>query len=291
MNLTIFFISLIIEVLTAIIGYLAHIDLVQAFILILCEMTLSVCLELLFAKTRSDKLLGDLASSLQKNPFVLTHVRTIASRSLEASSLKSPFISDCLERLLRDVEATLEGMASGTLKIDLGPGGRFYSETDAISTCNRTFRATSLVNQASYWHSRAGREALVKNRACIASGKLVTRIFIEQRSNLPKLLPIIEEHRSAGVECYIAIADDLDPTLKRDFALLDDNSVAVELILDSRTPVQARFYIAERDGSRRDIQELHHVWSSLLGYSRKVEDVMKLENPVHSVSAPTEQVP
>jgi hypothetical protein len=276
MTQIIFLILLIVAIVTGFIGYIEHQRLTEISTLILCQSILAVCVEIRVAKTKSDKVLGSAARALEEDPDLRSHVRTFITRSSEVRKLGSRFMKACHERYLRDLEATVEGMAAGVLKLDLGPGGRFYSQADAIEMCRRSYRGTSLVNPEEYWHSRTGRESLSKNRQCAASGKEVMRIFIEQRSRLSELRQFVKEHTEAGVICFVAIEEDIDKSLRRDFALLDGEEVAVELHLNrDRAPTLANFYVAERDNSRREIEELTRVWDALMEASKTADEFLR----------------
>jgi len=276
MNLPLFIGGLLVTIATGILGYVYHQDVNQIAILIFCQATLTVCLEIMTAKTKSDTLLGPLAGRLQKDPDLLKHLRTIATHALAVKRLGSRFMNGNLARILEQMEATTEDMARGSLNVDLGPGGRFYRETNAMENCTRKYQGTSMVNSSEYWHSPVGRESLERNRQAVASGKLVERIFIESRTKLLPLRPIVEEHLAANVRCYVVTLEDVDSKLRRDFALLDDGAVAVELFLDSdRSPTELRFYASESGGSRNKVQELVRVWEALIHHARPAEEFLE----------------
>ncbi len=276
MNLTIFIIGLIVAIVTGYFGYVKEQNLTEVLILIFSQATLTVCLELLVAKTRSDKTFGDLARRLAADRKLSGSVKVLSEHALRAKSLENQFLDGCLERLLRESEGALANMANGVVRINLASGGRFFRETAALEVCLKKYQGTSLVKPEEYWHGPIGRESLEKNRMLVLAGKTVERIFIEHRGTLGTLVPFVEEHMTAGVQCFVVAQEDVDTSLRRDFGIIDDGKLAVHLILDSdRDWSEARFYVEENPASRREIQELKSVWESLRRCSIDGEEFLR----------------
>lgn len=278
MNVTIFVIGLLVSTATAVVGYVEKQKPTEILTLIFSQAILAVCLEILVARRKSDTVLGPVAAALDRDPYLLVQVKALAEQALSIRSLGSPFMNASLDRLLGDMQATVESMASGVLRINLGPGGRFFRETSAIESCKSRYQGTSMVKPEEYWHSPVGREMYEKNRSAILAGKTVERIFIERRAQLPTLKMLVKEHRSIGVKCYVAVLEDIDSSLRRDFAVIDEGEVAVHLFLDGdREWTEAVFYVREGIASKREIKELQSVWKSLMLNAKAAAEVFSAE--------------
>lgn len=237
---------------------------VDTVMLLLLQWIFTFCLELRFAKSASDEILGDLAPRLHADRPLLAEIRRLIDQALAARSLKSLLINKHLDRVIEHARNNLAELANGTLKVDLGPGGRHLP--DLVDICKHKYQGVSLVTLEEYWHGPVGRESLKKSKRAVDAGKTIERIFIERRAQLPVLAGFVREHEAAGVDCFIVVFEEVDAGLRHDFAIIDEDEAAVHLTIDSdRTWTEAN-YCVNKEGSAgcTRLKELIATWHSLM---------------------------
>jgi len=267
----------LIAAITATIGLIANLGLVDTATLLGLELILTVGLETLQSvRTRTDTVLGPDAELL--DPADIVGVRELVSGLIKARNVDSEFMQSRVNDAVESLVQILIEIGSGRAAYELAPGGIFYSEIDLIAEAKTHARVTSFVNASEYWRSAHGAASLTLNRAAIARGVRVTRIFIEDRAHLDELRSIVDEHSSAGVECRVAIRAEVPTTCLKDFALLDDGHLAVSLDLDdNRMPSTTRFVTAATEVGRGEIKRMEDIFRLLTQRSMSADEFLGRE--------------
>jgi fumarate reductase subunit D len=141
-------------------------------------------------------------------------------------------------------------------------------EDYAINLCKKKYRAVSVGAFADYWKTVDGQNVMQYCDQAIKRPRKVKvqRIFICDKSDLPKLRVVIEDNQKIGVEVFFIDQATLNPELKgRDFGIVDEGHTAVELVFDlSHSQVtETVFYYASTVKSRDKINELTRIWEAL----------------------------
>jgi hypothetical protein len=267
---TLFYLGLFLSLVTGICGYtftqrpwdvIETIIIVNIFIL---------TLQLYFHLRDGDPTFGSAIREIRSHMRVAALVAEFLNFLAAALRLEDPFLNDQIFSFLRNIRSVGQELQNGVLDIDLRPGGVFFRETDIVEHAINRVRATSYVSIPSYWQAAPGNRILRKNRTKIAAGLIVERIFIEHPDDSPVIRDVIDSNESAGATVYVVKSDAIDHGLVRDFAIVDDGNIAVELILEDRNPARAVFYSATSEEGRAKIAELGQVWSNLICHAEKV---------------------
>jgi hypothetical protein len=269
-----FLIGALVSIIITVGSYKTHQGPVETLMLLLLQWVFTFCLELRFAKSASDEILSELAR-LRTDPSLLTDIRQIASQAIIARSLKSPVINKHLDRVLELARNKTAELANGTLKVDLGPGGRHLP--DLVDLCKHKYQGVSLVDLTEYWQGPMGRESLKKCKIAVDRKKIVERIFIERRAQSSLLAGIVREHKAAGVRCFIVFFDQVDAGLRQDFAIIDGDKAAVRLTIDSDRVWTEANYCVNKEGSAgcAQLQELVETWRSLMHNAIPADDFLR----------------
>jgi len=272
------YIGMVAAGITATIGLLTNLGFVNTAILLGLELILTVSLQTFQSiRTRTDTVLGPDAQRLK--PADVAGVRELASGLIKARQVNSEFMQRRVDDAVESLVRILIEIGSGRAAYELAPGGIFYTEVDLIAGARTRARVTSFVNATEYWKSAHGTASLTHNRAAIAQGVRITRIFIEDLVHLDDLRSIINEHRSAGIECRVAIRAQVPATCLRDFAILDDGHLAVSLDLDdNRMPSTTRFVTAATEIGRGDIRRLDDIYRILTQRSISADEFLGEEH-------------
>ncbi|MCW2391923.1 hypothetical protein [Sphingobium sp. B11D3A] len=261
---TLFAIGLIMAVVLAVIGIFFPQRVWDVITLTFLTTILTLNIQLYFHLKDGDPLFGRPINALRSRGEIGKQTAEMLTCLADGLDKNDPFITRQIEMFVRDARATTRSLNDGVLAIDLRPGGMFFRETDAVDFAVSRFRATSLVDIDRYWSGAPGTRLINKGRAKVQSGVVIERLFMEYRDNLAAAEACRQRNLQSGVRAMLAIADDLDARLLRDFALIDD-ALAVELILKNREPVEAIYYSRATPDGRRKIAELDAVWKELMG--------------------------
>ncbi|MEU4242452.1 hypothetical protein [Actinoplanes sp. NPDC026619] len=238
---------------------MTNLGLVDTATLLGLELILTVTLEIFqLVRIRTDTVLG--ADAQRLKPGDVADIRELTSGLIKARQVNSEFMQSRVDDAVESLVRVLIEIGSGRAAYELSPGGIFYTEVDFIAEAKNRARVTSFVDASKYWTSAHGGSSLTQNRAAIGRGVRITRIFIEDQERLEDIRPVVEEHHAAGVECRVAIRTQIPPTCLRDYAIIDDGSLAVVLDLDDkRMPTVTRFITAATEIGRGEIRRLEDI--------------------------------
>ena len=272
------YVGILVAVITATVGLLTNVGLVETATLVGIEAILTVTLDTLQTiRTREDTVLGPDARELQ--PRDIAHAKGFTTGILKARRINNAFLQQRVDDAVEASRRVLTEIASGLVEYDLTPGGVLYTEVDVVASARDRARVTSFVNSPEYWTSPYGSAYLAQNRAAIARGVKITRIFIEDQTYLQALRPIVQTHRDAGIECRVAIRTEVPATCLRDFAILDDGHLAVSLILnDNRMPSAIQFVAGATEIGQAEIRRLEDVYRVLVQRSVSADEFLSDSN-------------
>jgi hypothetical protein len=260
---TIFFVGLFLSAALAGLGYLfaqKPWDIINTILLLNCFILL---IQLYYHLKDGDPIFGKAIRELKSH----AHAAALIAEALD-------FFSDVLRRDDKFLSAQLlsfitqardvgHNLQAGILEIDLRPGGLFFREVDAGDHAENRLRATSFVDVKKYWLGVPGKHLLRANEMRIKSGVKIERIFIEHPEDEGSLATVISSNLKNGIDAKVVKLDEIDKVLVRDFAIIDDGRIAVELFLEERIPIRAVYYAASAEDGRRKIAELESVWRRL----------------------------
>jgi hypothetical protein len=260
---TAFFLAFILTVITSLLGYIFQQRLWEVVDTIFIVNTFVLCVQLYYDLRGGDPVFGKVIQELRThpdvNPIVLEFLQSVSA----TLRYKDAFLREKAVSFLREAQSICHGLERGILEVDLRPGGLFFRETDIVELAQTRLRATSNVNVAIYWQSTPGKRILRRNQMKIEGGLKVERIFIEDPVGIPSIQGVVAANKDIGVLTRIVNSDEIDKGLIRDFAIIDDGNMAVELVLKDRLPIRAVFYVASVDDGKRKIDELEGIWKNL----------------------------
>ena len=267
-------------------GLYEHYSHFEIFALMLLGWIFGICLELRYAKLASDAVLGDVAEVLRRDISLRDEVREIATDASKARLLQSRLINLHLDRILQQTREQVSQLANGKLTVDLGLGGRYLP--DLVDICRFSYQGTSLVAPDQYWRGPFGIESLKKCATAIKNGRTVQRVFLEERAHLSALSAFVYEHQQVGVICRIAVIEDLDDGLQKDFAIID-NEAAVELEIHHKRNWTKAWYCVDsgKAGGCADLHRLQNVWRSLWELSEAADDFLRKYPLAQPIAATT----
>jgi hypothetical protein len=265
---TAFFLAFALTIITSLLGYIYQQRLWEVIDTIFIVNTFVLCIQLYYDLRGGDPVYGAVIQHLRSQPDV-TNVLLEFLQSVSATlHCNDKFLRQKAILFLQEAQSICHGLERGILEVDLRPGGLFFRETDIAEFARARLRATSNVNVATYWLGVPGKRLLRKNKMKIESGLKVERIFIEASAWIPTIQDVVADNKAIGVTTRIVNSDEIDKGLIRDFAIMDDGSMAVELILEDRLPIRAVFYVASVGDGKRKIDELEGVWTNLIYHAQ-----------------------
>jgi|1186.fasta_scaffold05901_2 hypothetical protein len=265
---TAFFLGLALTIITSLIGYAFSQRLWEVIDTIFIVNTFVICIQMYFELRRGDPVFGKVIQELKDRPDVSPTLLELLESVAATLSYKDPFLTQKTVLFLQQAQSMCNGLEKGILEIDLRPGGLFFRETDIAELANARLRATSCVDINTYWNGPPGTRILRKNRMKIEGGLKIDRIFVEDSLELPLLKEVVTRNKTIGVTTRIAQSSDIDKGLVRDFAIIDDGTIAVELMLENKLPTKAVFYVASVPDGKRKIDELEEVWKNLVFHAQ-----------------------
>jgi hypothetical protein len=121
-----------------------------------------------------------------------------------------------------------------------------------------------------YWAGDEGRTLLERNKISIGNGVTIRRYFILRDINTEDYNEAIRLNKEVGVKVYIINSNGINKQLIRDFAICDDDSVAVELFLSNENkPERVEFYFCGAHESEDKIRKLRKVWEELTVFAKE----------------------
>lgn len=266
--------GLIVAVITATIGITTSLTLVDTATFLGLELILTVGLETLQrVDEQADSILGPDGQNLK--PSDVATMRNVASGLIKARQVDSDFMQGLVDDAVDSLTSILVEIGTGRAAFEPASSGFFYSEIDFIAQAKTQARVTSCVDATRYWKSAHGAASIALNRTAIARGVKITRIFIEDHNRLEDLHSIVSEHRAAGIECRVAIRDQIPESCVRDFAILDNGYLSVTLELDdSRMPSITRFVTSATEVGRSEIRRLEDIYRVLTQRSMPADDFL-----------------
>lgn len=256
--------SATITIATAILGVFFQKQVWNIVQIVLLENILILVIQVFLKQRDEDSNLSSSLSRVRSDPLLWQSTGALFRAVADSRSHKNSFFSKQLLGFLADSREAVESLNAGILKIDLRPGGFFFREAEAPETAKTTFVATSYVDPGPYWRGPVGARLLARSRKKVEEKVHVTRIFIEEPAAVHGIADIIAQNKAAGVRVKVADSSALDGRLKRDFAILDGGTLAVELVLgDKREPIEVRYYSPDTDSGKKAITELVAVWQRL----------------------------
>lgn len=256
--------SLSITIATTILGYFFQENVWNVVEIVFLENILLLCIQIYLRQRDEDSIISEPISLIRDSKTLWSPAIGLLKAIAHADVHNNDFFSKQLHDFLVDAKRTVENINEGILKIDLRPGGLFFREAEAPQNATTSFWATSYVDPGPYWRSSVGTRLLAKSKRKAKENVAVSRIFIEQASNLSSISDIVALNHDAGVNTKVIEAEMLDPRLRRDFAIVDGGKLAVELVLgEKREPIEVRYYSPDSEVGKKAIAELLSVWHQL----------------------------
>ena len=230
---TIFFIAFILSVLLGILGYVFQQkpwDIINSILSLNC---LVLLVQLYFHMKDGDPAFGRSIQEIKSHAQISALLAEFLSSISSALRRDDRFLNRQLLSFIMDARAIGRSLEAGMLEIDFRPGGLLFREIDISDFAEKRLRATSFVNPNVYWQGATGKQLLRNNTTRIRSGIDIHRIFIEREEECMKLAPVIIQNQRIGVRVGIVCSNDIDKELVRDFAIIDDGKIGVELFLEN----------------------------------------------------------
>ncbi len=90
----------------------------------------------------------------------------------------------------------------------------------------KTYKHVAAMDNISYWRSVYSKKALEENRLLVRRGVSVTRIFIQNTDICRDMLDVFIKQQEAGIQVYIAFAEETPSELYEDYVIADDVACA-----------------------------------------------------------------
>lgn len=256
--------SAVISIATSILGFFIQESAWNIVEILFLENILLLAIQIYLKQRDEDSELSTSLGRLRSDPKLWKVSVQLFREIADSKKHSNIFFSAQVLSFLSDARQAVASLNDGLLKIDLRPGGFFFREAEAPETASSTFWATSYVDPGPYWRGVIGARLLARSKRKVIQKVQTTRIFIEHVTGAAAIQDIIQQNKDAGVAVKLANADVLDARLRRDFAILDNGVLAVELVLGKdREPVEVRYYSPDTEAGRKAIAELISIWHQL----------------------------
>jgi hypothetical protein len=158
-------------------------------------------------------------------------------RRANAKSMSNPAYFELVQQKIeRELTAGYESMADGHQRVYATEVKRrtlqLLRTLGQAPGANKIVRATDLTTDPRLLEGRS--EYLAENRRFILSGGAIKRLFIARRQDLLRedyarpMLALFEQHRSIGVQCGLAVLDQLPADQAVDYVIFGDGAVLIE---------------------------------------------------------------
>jgi len=120
---------------------------------------------------------------------------------------------------------------------------------EACAIAEKYLKATDTGGLA-YWRSPHGERFFQANIAAIQRGVKIIRVFMQPINELKENIDVLEKHRSAGVEVYVAQPQEIPLELAEDYLIIDDRVFSVMTFSSDGQPREERISIDEVEAQR-----------------------------------------
>ena len=125
-----------------------------------------------------------------------------------------------IEKFASDIEKIGQG------KLEFDSTSWLSVDTKFLSEVKTELLATSHADATTVWGSQVGKKYWELNKEKIREGMSCARVFIVSRTQvtgaeLPRLIEIMENQHSGGVEVKVVMEESIDHRLRRDIAMFD----------------------------------------------------------------------
>jgi hypothetical protein len=252
-----------ISIVTGIVGHFVEETVWQIFQLVLLENILLLLIQVHLKQQDEDSDFAKPLSQIRKDSELRKLTAELLNTIASSRRHSNQFFTLQLKTFISEAKRTIESINNGVLKIDLRPGGLLLREAEAADIAKNTFWATSYVN-SSYWEGQMGDRLLARSQKRVNNNAYVSRIFIEDKDKIPSIQNLIAKNNKVGVDTKCVEASLLDSRQRRDFAIIDGGTLAVELILNNlREPIEVNYYSPDAELGQKEISELLRIWNQL----------------------------
>lgn len=201
------------------------------------------------SKSQREDRYSHLMASLESVPWMAPVIRNIADAACAMSS------EDDLRRLLpvarskvEECSVEMQTLRMGQYRVRAEDVEVLFEQTEAARTI---IRATSITHvDLSWWYSDVGRKYWEANRAAMARGVRIERVFVHDKWT-PQLEQLADEQQDGGVDVYIVAKDRLADDLRIDLIVWDQVFLyEIELNSDG-VEIFNRYSVSQIDIDRR----------------------------------------
>lgn len=216
-----------------------HQDTIQSVILGLILTTLTQLFDLQIRHGNSeDRLMqaNALSQALYSDAWLLEYIQEIVNSYLTTKSGWFDLFRLRANDAIVECRNILHSMVEGNMVIT---PPSLFSFGETFGSAEKSIKHASAIADISYWRSIYADKALQWNATVIRRGVSFTRIFIQPLEALRQMVDILERQQSVGIDVFIVLPDDLPPSARQDYIIVDDRASArQEVTIDGKRKAQ-----------------------------------------------------
>lgn len=201
-----------------------------------------------------------LSQALYGDDWLLGDVQHIVQDYLSVKEVWFEPIKRRAESAICECRKTLHGLADGYMTVQFG--GLDSLGPDDFAKAKKSIKAVAALDET-YWRSPEANSYIQSNINAIQRKVRVVRVFTYPTTKLKGMIDILEKQQQAGIDVYIAPAEQLPKELNVDYLIVDDQ------ILSRREQMQQERISIEKG----EVDQMVKHFDTLLRYARKFEDV------------------
>lgn len=118
----------------------------------------------------------------------------------------------------------------------------------------------------SYWNTAYGEKYFEANVAAHERGVIISRVFLQPKDRLYTSIEVFKRQQDAGIQVYIAFAEEVPREFNRDYMIVDDRVIVDVELAGDRQGVLRRISIVPEEVEQRKRQ-----FDLLLKYAQSLD--------------------